>query len=31
MTLPIVNESVDYDIKLSLQYNRRLLNLEICI
>jgi methionyl-tRNA formyltransferase len=28
MTLPIVDESVDHDIKLSLQYNRRLLNLE---
>ena len=28
MTLPIVDESVNHDIKLSLQYNRRLLNLE---
>ena len=28
MTLPIVDESVEHDIKLSLQYNRRLLNLE---
>ena len=28
MTLPIVDESIEHDIKLSLQYNRRLLNLE---
>ena len=28
MSLPVVDESVEHDIKLSLQYNRRLLNLE---
>ena len=28
MTLPIVDENIEHDIKLSLQYNKKLLNLD---
>ena len=28
MDLPVVNEDIDYDIKLSVQYNKKILNIE---